>query len=104
MSEHETTSADFRIPRAIRVILFGLHALIALRLLGALDGADALVVIPLFLLANLVIIPLAMVAVGWLLKQLDPTFRLENAYYLGLFIAFVLSTQGIADGYVPLHW
>lgn len=91
----ETNNDNIKIPLFIRISLIIVATAInfpiflndfSLASLGAFTFSMA---------KNLVLIPGIFLIIGLLLKFRDDTFKLSNAYYLGILMAIALSVQGI---------
>ena len=94
MNEAERLDApDGRIPLAIRIGLFAIHLAIAVYVFESGLGTEQLVEFGLYIAVNIGLIPLVFLAIGLVGKLLDRSFRLENAYYLGLLMALVIKVQ-----------
>ncbi len=85
----ESYDTSFRIPLPIRIGLFGIHGVIASLAFTSGFGVKQLTTLSLYIATNIVFLPLVFVAIGVIGKMLDRSFRLENAYYLGLFISLL---------------
>ncbi len=85
----EVADTDFRIPLPIRIGLFGIHGVLAAFAFASGFGVRELTTFGLYIATNIVFLPLAFVVIGLVGKMLDRSFRLENAYYLGLFISLL---------------
>ena len=89
----EVESTNLRIPLPIRAGLLGIHFVIAALAFAGGFGAKQLTAFSLYIGLNLFLVPLVFVAIGLIGKLLDRSFRLENAYYLGLLMSLVLAVQ-----------
>lgn len=58
-------------------------------------SAENLIYFAFILVRNILLLPGLFVIVGILLRLSDNTFKLSNAYYLGVLMAIVLSVQEI---------
>lgn len=56
---------------------------------------DNLVAFAIFVAKNLVLVPVIFLIIGVLIRLRDKTFRLSNAYYLGVFMAIILTLKGL---------
>jgi hypothetical protein len=89
----EVEDTDFRIPLPIRTGLIGIHVVVALFAFSGGFGVKQLTAFGLYVVTNIGLLPLVFVVIGLVGKLLDRSFRLENAYYLGLLMSLVLVAQ-----------
>lgn len=89
----EVENDNFRIPLPIRIGLIGIHIVIAAFSFSSGIGTAQLTTFSLYFAINIVFLPLVFVVFGLVGKFLDHSFRLENAYYLGLLVSLVLVAQ-----------
>ena len=85
---------ELKVPRGLKRSVFVINFLIAGAAFLSGYGIDEFKLFATILGQNIVLIPLVSVVVGLGLKQLDKSFRLENMYYLGLFLSIVLTIKG----------
>ena len=89
----EVEDTSFRIPLPIRIGLIGIHVVIAAFAFASGLSVEQLTAFGLYVVTNIGLLPLVFVVIGLVGKLLDRSFRLENAYYLGLLVSLVLSVQ-----------
>ena len=95
IDSQDARDTDFRIPLPIRVGLIGVHVVVAsFAFLGGL-GLEQLISFSTYIVKHIVLLPLVFVAIGLVGKLLDRSFRLENAFYLGLLMSLVLAAQAM---------
>ncbi len=89
----ETNNDNIKIPLFIRVSLIIVATAINLPILLNDLSLASLGAFAFFMAKNLVLIPGIFLIVGLLLKFRDDTFKLSNAYYLGVVMAIALSSM-----------
>jgi len=92
-TEKANSNQQDQIPILIRVALIAIAALINLPILFKGFSPESIGFFLLFVAKNLLFVPAVFLIVGVLLKLRDDSFKLTNAYYLGVFIAIVLTVQ-----------
>jgi len=91
----DLTDKEIEIPLFIRASLILITSAINLPILFSGLSLESITTFLLFVGKNIFLIPGLFVVVGMLLRLRDDTFKLSNAYYLGVLMAIVLSVQGI---------
>jgi hypothetical protein len=91
----EVQGTSFRIPLLIRIGLIGIHVVIAALAFVGGFGVEQLTAFGMYIITNVGLLPLVFVAIGLVGKLVDRSFRLENAYYLGLLMSLVLAVQKV---------
>jgi hypothetical protein len=91
----ENNDDNVEIPVFIRAVLIVIAAAINLPILMNEITWESIISFVLFVSKNLVLLPGLFVIFGLLLRFRDDTFKLSNAYYLGVLIAIVLAVQGM---------
>ena len=95
IDSQDARDTDFRIPLPIRIGLIGIHVVVASFAFSGGFGVEQLTSFGLYIVKHIVLLPLVFVTIGLVGKLLDRSFRLENAYYLGLLMSLVLAAQEI---------
>ncbi|MBL4566878.1 MAG: hypothetical protein JKY85_02440 [Porticoccus sp.] len=89
----ETNNDNIKIPLFIRVSLIIVATAINLPILLTDLSLESLGAFAFSMAKNLVLIPGIFLTAGLLLKLRDDTFKLSNAYYLGVVMAIALSSM-----------
>ena len=97
MNTEETKTEHDEIPLFLKGALIFIASAINLPILFNNFNIESIFYFILFVLKNLVLVPAFFLFVGFLIRLSDDAFKLSNAYYLGVFMAIVLSVQGVGN-------
>ncbi len=86
---------ESEIPLFMRIVLIAIAAALCIPVLLTGLSVEKFISFLFLLIKNLVFLPGIFVIAGWLLKLRDDTFKLSNAYYLGVLMAIVLLVQSL---------
>ena len=89
----ETNNDNIKIPLFIRISLIIVATAINLPILLTDLSLESLGAFAFSMAKNLVLVPGIFLIAGLLLKLRDDTFKLSNAYYLGVVMAIALSSM-----------
>lgn len=91
----ETSSKIVEIPVFIKAGLIFVASAINLPILFQGFNLENIVAFTLFVAKNLILVPGLFLIIGLLIRLSNNTFKLSNAYYLGVFTAVILALQGL---------